>query len=137
MDKQYSPYSAGYSISKRPKEVNDKTVFGNWEGDSVVGPRGNGLISLFTWTERVIKLEIIKKTSSRKQEEVVTVFDKLERASGSGKFKELIKSCTFDNGVEFYLGDGIKRRFIPKGTDIKLISAKRTTLSSSIATKEE
>jgi IS30 family transposase len=151
-------YAAEHSISKRPKEVEEKTTFGHWEGDSVVGPRGNGSTSLFTCTERVTKLEIIRKTASRKQEEVVTVFDKLERASGSGKFKELIKSCTFDNGVEFSSGkgiiksvltkgkrfdiyyahpyssyerglnenhNGIIRRFIPKGTDITSIPAKR------------
>jgi len=151
-------YAAEHSISKRPKEVEEKTTFGHWEEDSVVGPRGNGSTSLFTCTERVTKLEIIRKTASRKQEEVVTVFDKLERASGSGKFKELIKSCTFDNGVEFSSGkgiiksvltkgkrfdiyyahpyssyerglnenhNGIIRRFIPKGTDITSIPAKR------------
>ena len=51
-------------------------------------------------TERKTRKEIIKKIPSKKQESVVIELDKLEKKYGK-KFKEMFKTITTDNGVEF------------------------------------
>lgn len=116
-------YAANHSISKRPEEVKDRKTLGHWECDSVVGPRGNGSTSLFTCTERVSKLEIIRKMPSRTKEDVVNVFDTLEKATGSAKFRKIFKTCTSDNGVEFSQGEEIKKSAITKGKRFELYYA--------------
>jgi IS30 family transposase len=116
-------YAAEHSISKRPKEVNNRSTIGNWECDSVVGPKGNGSTSLFTCTERVTKLEIIRKVPSRKREEVVKTLDTLEQATGSAKFKKIFKTLTSDNGVEFSDGEGMVKSVLTKGKRFDLYYA--------------
>jgi len=116
-------YAADHSISKRPKEVNNRNTLGNWECDSVVGPRGNGSTSLFTCTERVTKLEIIRKVSSRKKEEVVRTLDTLEKSTGSAKFKEIFKTLTSDNGCEFSDGEAMAKSVLTKGKRFNLFYA--------------
>ena len=46
------------SIDFRPKEANERTEYGHWEGDLVVGKEGKGS-ALFTLTERLTREEII------------------------------------------------------------------------------
>ena len=87
------------SIEDRPKEINDRSEYGNWEGDTVKSPRGSKS-ALLTLTERKTRQEIIVKISQATHEAVQSALDKLEIKLGSA-FKVKFKSITFDNGSEF------------------------------------
>ncbi len=52
-------------------------------------------------TESASKLEIIRKIESRKKTEVVKVLNTLEKSSGSGKFRNMVKTIIYDNEIEF------------------------------------
>lgn len=87
------------SIDFRPKEANDRSEYGHWEGDLVVGKDGKGA-ALLTFTERMTREEIIFKVPSKHAINVAKALDKLERKYKS-KFKNKFKTITFDNGGEF------------------------------------
>lgn len=87
------------SIDFRPKEANDRSEYGHWEGDLVVGKDGKGA-ALLTFTERMTREEIIFKIPSKHAINVEKALDKLERKYKS-KFKNKFKTITFDNGGEF------------------------------------
>lgn len=87
------------SIDFRPKEANERSEYGHWEGDLVVGKDGKGA-ALLTFTERITREEIIFKIPSKHAINVAKSIDKLERKYKS-KFKNKFKTITFDNGGEF------------------------------------
>ena len=87
------------SIDFRPKEANERTEYGHWEGDLVVGKEGKGS-ALFTLTERVTREEIIYKIPSKHSKNIVKSIDDLERKYGED-FAKKFKTITFDNGGEF------------------------------------
>lgn len=87
----------GESIEKRPAVINDRTEFGHWEMDCVVGKT---LETLLVLTERLTRKEIIIKIPNKKTESVVKAINTLERRYGK-RFKQVFKSITVDNGVEF------------------------------------
>ena len=88
-----SKVPAEKSIDFRPQEANDRSEYGHWEGDLVVGKEGKGA-ALLTFTERKTREEIIFKIPSKHGVNVAKSIDKLER-----KYKS--KTITFDNGGEF------------------------------------
>jgi len=131
----------GKSIDERPKEVDLREEFGNWEGDGIVGKDQKGhLISL---VERKLGIGLLFNVGDRKEDKIVMVLDLLEKRFGSA-FRSIFKTITFDNGSEFSRSDqmekggrtqvyyahpysswerptnenwnGIVRRFIPKGS---------------------
>ena len=53
--------SAGKSIAKRPKKIENRKEFGHWEMDTVVGKRGVSKNSLLVLTERKTRKEILFK----------------------------------------------------------------------------
>lgn len=129
------------SIHSRPKEVDGKTRFGDWESDTVVGKGQSGYIA--THVERKTKYLIAVKMDDKKAET-------LNRATAEG-FCDMpnsyIKTITSDNGTEFanfknledlfecdfYFADpysswqrglnentnGLLRQFFPKKIDFK------------------
>jgi IS30 family transposase len=55
------------SISKRPDNVNDRSTFGNWEGDMVESKRGgNG--GLHTERERLTRYMVVRKIDDKTQD---------------------------------------------------------------------
>lgn len=87
----------GTSIEKRPLSVFERSDFGHWEFDSVVGRlRGRGE-SVLVLTERLTRFEIILKASNKDSASTVALLDSLRRISSPGMFK----SITCDNGSEF------------------------------------
>lgn len=100
------------SIEHRPKEANDRTVYGHWEGDLVIGKQGTKTV-LFTLTERMTRQEIIMKLPNKETKTVAKALDKIERRYGS-KFYKTFKSITFDNGVEFMGYKGLEKSCIRK-----------------------
>lgn len=95
----FSKVPAEKSIDFRPQEANDRSEYGHWEGDLVVGKDGKGA-ALLTFTERKTREEIIFKIPGKKAEYVAKSIDKLERRYKS-EFKNKFKTITFDNGGEF------------------------------------
>lgn len=134
-------------IEERPAIVNERTRFGDWEGDTVVG--ANQQAFLVTLVERTGRLTRLRKTYSKQADEVAaTVIDALEAMPVSW-----VKTITFDNGTEFakhadmakilpvsiYFAapyssyqrgtnentNGLIRRYLPKGTDFRDLTQKQ------------
>jgi IS30 family transposase len=109
--------SCAKRITERPQSTDDREP-GHWEMDTVdsgIGKKG----CLLVLTERNSRKEILEKLESRTQECVVMALDRLEKRC-NGKFSEIFKTVTCDNGGEFLdsdsmesscLGDG-KRTFV-------------------------
>lgn len=95
----------GRSIEERPVAVENRAVSGHWEMDCVVG---KGKACLLVLTERMSRKERIFKLGAKTQKEVIAVLDKLERRH-KGKFQELFKSITMDNGCEFLDSDNLEK----------------------------
>ena len=95
----------GLSIDFRPKEIDLRNSFGHWEMDCVCGPTRTSLLVL---SERLTRKEIIIKIENQQAQSVVNSLDELERRLGS-HFKQIFKSITVDNGVEFSDTAGLER----------------------------
>ncbi|MCF7879024.1 MAG: IS30 family transposase, partial [Candidatus Omnitrophica bacterium] len=87
-------------IEERPKEANQRSKYGHWEGDSVKGPKKKGKEGLFTLTERMTREEIVIKLKSGQQSQIQKALDNLEIRYGR-QFNSKFKTITFDNGSEF------------------------------------
>ena len=109
------------SIEYRPEEANNRSEYGHWEGDLVVGRRKKGSV-LLTLTERMTREEIIIKIEGKKSEYVVRAINGLERKYRK-RFYTKFKTITFDNGVEFYDYEGIEKSCLIKGTRTKVYYA--------------
>lgn len=101
------------SIENRPKEANDRSEYGHWEGDLIIGKRKKGWV-LLTLTERMTREEIIIKIKGKNNEYVVKAINGLERTYGK-RFNKKFKTITFDNGVEFMDYESIEQSCIRKG----------------------
>lgn len=104
--------SFGTSIEERPEEINNRTEFGHWEIDTVVGKKESSSV-LLTLDERLTRKRHIVKISSRSSEAVRVGLEKIAKSYGKG-FEAVFKSVTSDNGSEFVdLG-----RYLPKSTKV-------------------
>lgn len=106
------------SIDFRPEEANNRSVYGHWEGDLIVGKRKKGAC-LFTLTERKTRDEIIIKIPDKTARSVIKALNRLERQHGKS-FKTKFLSITFDNGPEFRTWELMEQSILTKG--------KRTTV---------
>lgn len=104
--------SRGRSIDVRPEEVADRNTFGHWEMDCVCGPTKP---SLLVFSERLTRKEIIMRIDSQKAKNVVHALNVLERRYGA-MFKQIFKTITVDNGVEFSDTAGIEKSSYGKKT---------------------
>ena len=127
----------GKSIEERPEEINNRSRFGDWEIDSVLGGKTVGETSILTLVERQTRYAVTKKLVEKKAEYVNQAVLECMKLYP-------IKSITADNGNEFsslskiegldvyfahayssYERDtnenfnGLLREFIPKGTSLK------------------
>jgi IS30 family transposase len=107
------------SIEERPERVNNRSEYGNWEGDTVKGCRGSKA-ALLTLTERKTRQQIIIKISQATHEAVQSALDRLETKLGS-QFRVKFKSITFDNGSEFLNWESLEASALKEGD-------KRTTI---------
>ena len=103
----------GKSITDRPPEAEDRTEYGHWEMDTVVGGAGASSFCLLVLTERKTRRQIIVRIRDRTQKSVVRALDRLERRSDNifGR----MKSLTSDNGCEFLDIAGIERSALAGG----------------------
>lgn len=138
----------GTSIERRPKEIDNRSTFGHWEMDSVIGKAKGTGESLLVLTERMTRFEIIVKPGAKTAEAVVNALSKIVSKFPEGTFQ----SITVDNGSEFSDCDGIQnltkalyychpytscergsnenanriiRRFILKGQSMKKVTRKK------------
>jgi len=91
----------GTSIELRPREVENREVFGHWEGDTVRGKKTKGDGAILTLVERTTRFQIVFKLKACTSKAVYMAFNKLEQTLGSEAFKQLFQSITLDNGSEF------------------------------------
>lgn len=132
------------SIEGRPKVVDARRRYGDWEGDTVVGARQSGAI--VTLVERKSGYLITAKSCDRKARRVARKIESRLRRLPA----RLRRTATFDNGKEFadhermsdrlglsvYFAEpycswqrgtnehtnGLLRQFLPKGTDLRTLS---------------
>lgn len=137
-------------ISDRDPDVLKRKDFGHWEIDTVYSGKESSKACLLVLTERMYRIELLLKMKDRTSASTVKALDKLERSIGRKNFREIFKTMTCDNGVEFmdYAGitkrnrtklfychpycscergsnenqNKLVRRWIPKGDDIGLYS---------------
>lgn len=109
------------SIENRPKEANNRSEYGHWEGDLVIGKRKKGSV-LLTFTERMTREEIIIKIKGKNNEYVVKAINLLERKYGK-RFYNKFKTITFDNGIEFMDYKGMEQSCLRKGKRTKIYYA--------------
>ena len=130
-------------IDQRPKIVDTKERFGDWEVDTIIGE--NHKTAILTVTERKSQFELMVKTDATKAESI-----RKQMINLLAPFKELVKTITSDNGkeftkhqeiaqkleVDFYFADpyspwqrGLNeynnkliRQYLPKKTDFNLIN---------------
>lgn len=132
----------GKSIELRPCGINERTEFGHWEGDTVVGQGGRSAI--LTIVERKTNKGFMLSLKDRNASSVNAAFETLSKTLNG---LNIFKSITFDNGSEFadchklkdidiYFAhpysaferginenyNGIIRRYIPKGKDLNIFT---------------
>lgn len=142
------------SITDRQNEANNRTEPGHWEMDLIVSP-GKSKTVLLTLTERASRKELIFKLPNRRSATVRAIFDELEATDPQfrQKFKSIttdngVEFLQHDKLTTSIYGgkrfdvyychsyaawekgtnenhNKIIRRFFPKGTDFKDISADR------------
>lgn len=92
----------GLSIEHRPFEPEDRSEFGHWEGDTIIGSnkiKNSGAI--LTLVERKTRFQMVVKLKNRKAKTVRKAFYKLKDLYPDYDLKSIFKSITFDNGGEF------------------------------------
>ena len=99
----------GTSIEERPFKPDDRSIFGHWEGDLVVGSRSKDSGAVLTLVERMTRNQIVVKLKNRNSKQVYMAINKLELTYGS-VFPLMFKSITFDNGSEFSRFKDIEKR---------------------------
>lgn len=135
----------GTSIDERTQQANERTEFGHWEIDTVIGKRQGKNEVLLTLTERMSRKELIRKIPCKDSHHVQDAIKAIQTELAE-HFGDIFKSITSDNGSEFaelskierecatkvYFAhpycsgergsnerhNGLIRRFIPKGKNI-------------------
>lgn len=131
------------SIDDRPAIVDTRERFGDWEVDTVLGKHGSG--ALVTLAERKSRLYLVRRVDAKRATDVRdAIIDMLM------PYADHVHTITADNGsefvehkavaealgAEFYFAhpysswerglnenfNGLLRQFIPKGTDLRLIT---------------
>jgi transposase, IS30 family len=132
------------SIEERPKEVEDRTIPGHWEGDLIIGK--NNRSALGTLVERTSRTTILIQVKNREAEVVAKAFAKevkklpqqmkLSMTYDQGREMARHKLFTDLTGVKVYFAhprspwergtnentNGLIRQFFPKGTDFNKVS---------------
>jgi IS30 family transposase len=138
-------------ISERPDYINDRSLIGHWEGDTVMGKDKHQCI--LTLVERKSGLNRMAKLSNR------TAKNTNDALQGIiSKEPHMFKSITFDNGTEFHSYkelekafpvtcyfanphhpwergsvenfNGLLRQYFPKGTSLSYVGNKRLEVIS-------
>lgn len=109
----------GDSIEKRPSEVGERSSFGHWEMDCVIGKKGTKRV-LLVLTERYTRNELIRLMKDKTAQSVVSALDGIEKQYGKKLFSKVFKTITVDNGSEFADCKGIERTYNNRGNRTKV-----------------
>lgn len=90
----------GPSIDQRPSSINDRSQFGHWEIDTVIGQKKSTEPVLLTLVERQTRFELVMKLAGKDSASVTQAVAQLKQRAGD-EFPRLFKSITTDNGSEF------------------------------------
>lgn len=93
------------SIHLRPKEVNERVRYGDWESDSVIFSKQKPILSV--QSERKSKLIRLHKAPDKTAEETLNALIKTAESIP----KEIFKTITFDNGTEGVKHTEIKNEY--------------------------
>jgi IS30 family transposase len=96
------------SIEERPKIVDSRRRYGDWEVDTVIGRQGGKV--LVTLVERKSKLSIIGLSLSKKAHAVKEVIINL-----LASFSSYVHTLTYDNGPEFAQHEAIDKTLKSQG----------------------
>lgn len=96
-----------HSIELRPEFINNRSEFGHWELDTVIGKREKGK-TLLVFTERKTRKELIFVSDDKTALNTVHIINTIERKLGPRNFRKIFKSITCDNGTEFSNTPGIE-----------------------------
>ncbi len=99
----------GESIERRPPEVLNRSTFGNWEMDSIMGTK-DSKAALLVLTERLTRMGLVIWLPDHTSASVVRAMNRLERKMGK-EFRRIFKSITVDNGCEFADCAGIEKSY--------------------------
>lgn len=134
------------SIEERPKEVEDRSVPGHWEGDLIVGKYKRS--ALGTLVERTTRYTILAPIKGKDAESVrkayAQEFKKLPReivktlTYDQGKEMSEHRQFTIDTGIQVYFAhpgspwergtnentNGLIRQYFPKGTEFDKVSVR-------------
>lgn len=89
----------GKSIHLRDESINNRSVFGHWEMDCVIGTKTKGEV-LLTLTERYTRFELIFKMNDKTSISVVESINIIKQQFNN-YFSKIFKTITVDNGSEF------------------------------------
>ena len=103
----------GRPITERPPGAENRSEYGHWEMDTVVGGTGTSPACLLVLTERMTRRVVVRKLPARSQAAVARELDRLERARHA-LFRSL-KTVTCDNGCEFLDFNAIERSALCRG----------------------
>ena len=95
-----SPSKVPYSIENRPEEINNRSTFGCFEIDTVIGTKRGKHECLLTITKRKTKFEIIFKIAAKTSQNVVNKINQIKLFMKK-HYNKIFKSFTTDNGSEF------------------------------------
>ena len=85
------------SIHNRPEEINDRSQFGNWEGDLMIFERAQGNANIATLIERKTLYTVLLRNNDRKSKPLMNrLIDKMSPLPADAR-----RSITFDRGFEF------------------------------------
>ena len=110
----------GESIEKRPRDVDTRSIVGDWEMDTVYSKKESSKKALLVLTERKSRIPIIELIPDRTAESVVSALDRIERRFGSCSFRKLFRTITVDNGGEFADVERLERSVLTKGKRTKV-----------------
>lgn len=132
------------SIDERPKEVEDRSVPGHWEGDLIIGKyKRTAIGTLVERTTRYVILVPLKaKDAASVREAYVREFKKIPREIAKtltydqGKEMSEHKQFTIDTGIQVYFAhpgsplergtnentNGLIRQYFPKGTEFDKVT---------------
>ena len=89
-----------YSIENRPEEINNRSTFGHFEIDTIIGTSRGKHECLLTFSERKTNYEMIFKISSKTSENVINKINQIKSFMNK-HYNKIFKSFSTDNGSEF------------------------------------
>lgn len=90
----------GRSIEERPETINNRSEFGHWEADLVIGSKRDDDDAILTLIERMTRQFLMIRVPGRSPSGIMEAISKL-RSEYSEHWDEVFKTITTDNGAEF------------------------------------